>query len=505
MQDLFISISKYIFIILIAFFVYFSFLLMRDKNGKIAKSALAIQSMMMYLFHMVAFIVLFLSTNENTIIIFYGAQLVFFIIYRGMHDVFYGKKYSKGLMNNMCMLLAISFVMLTRLYYDKAVKQFFIICVASVVALIIPFIVKKYNELSNMTYFYCFAGIAFLSAVLIIGQISGGAKLSVSIAGFYFQPSEFVKILYVFFLAAFLNKSTVFKRVLISAFFAGFHVIILVLSRDLGSALIFFMVYVVMVYIATGKSRYLLAGGIGGSAAAMIGYKLFSHIRVRVQAFIDPWSFIETGGYQVAQSLFAIGTGGFFGLGLYKGMPKTIPIVEQDFMFSAISEELGGFFAIFLIMLCMSCFMYFIKSALKQSIMFYKLIGVGMSITYAVQTILTIGGAIKFIPSTGVTLPLVSYGGSSVLCTMITFAILQGLFIRAEEERMQNEELKNERNNMDKHNNDKKSNDKHKSNKQKAEKYNDMTNKSKKQNQIKKSKNYNHVIKQDNSKEIKLM
>ena len=503
MQDLFIGISKYIFIILIAFFVYFSFLLMRDKNGKVAKSALAIQSTMMYLFHLIAFIVLFLSTNENTIIIFYGAQLVFLIIYRGMHDVFYGKKYSKGLMNNMCMLLVIGFVMLTRLYYDKAVKQFFIVCATSVIALIIPYIVKKYNELSNLTYFYCFAGIAFLLAVLIIGQISGGAKLSVSIAGFYFQPSEFVKILYVFFLAAFLNKSTGFKRVLISAFFAGFHVIILVLSRDLGSALIFFMVYIVMIYIATGKSRYLFAGAIGGSMAAVIGYKLFSHIRIRVQAFLDPWSFIETGGYQVAQSLFAIGTGGFFGLGLYKGMPKTIPIVEQDFMFSAIAEELGGFFAIFLIILCMSCFMYFIKSALKQSIMFYKLIGVGMSITYAVQTILTIGGAIKFIPSTGVTLPLVSYGGSSVLCTIITFAILQGLFIRAEEERIKNEQEKNEIGNKDNQNNRKNSYKNIKKNSTNNEKNTVKSHRN--NNQNKKDKNYNHVIKNENKKEIKLM
>lgn len=439
MQNLFVGISKYLFIILMAFFVFFSFIIMRDRNGKSIKTALFIQSSMMYLFHLIAFAVIYLSTYENSIIIFYGAQLVFLIIFRGMYDVFYDKKYNKGLLNNMCMLLCIGFVMITRLYYDKAVKQFFIVCVASILALIIPYIIKKYNELANLTYFYCFAGIAFLAVVLIIGQMSGGAKLSVSIAGFSFQPSEFVKILYVFFLAAFLNKSTNFMHVILSAVFAGVHVIILVLSTDLGSALIFFMVYVVMIYIATGKSRYLAAGAVGGSLAAVAGYKLFSHIRVRVKAFLDPWSFIDTGGYQVAQSLFAIGTGGFFGLGLYKGLPTSVPLVEQDFMFSAISEELGGFFAISLIILCMSCFVYFIKSALKQSIMFYKLIGAGLSIAYAVQTILTIGGAIKFIPSTGVTLPLVSYGGSSVLCTMIMFAILQGLFIRAEEERLKKE------------------------------------------------------------------
>ena len=429
MQNLFIGISKYLFIILIAFFVFFSFIILRDRKNNAHKAALTIQSLMMYLFHLIAYIVIYLNTEDNTVILFYGAQLIFFIILKGLYDVFYDKAYNRGLLNNMCMLLCISFVMLTRLYYDKAVKQFVIVCMASVLSLIIPSVIRKYKNLANLTYIYCFAGIAFLAVVLVIGQITGGAKLSVSIAGFSFQPSEFVKILYVFFIAAFLNKSTKFSHILVSAVFAGLHVIILVLSTDLGSALIFFIVYVIMIYVATGKSRYLLAGITGGSLAAVIGYKLFRHIRVRVQAFIDPWSVIETGGYQVAQSLFAIGTGGFLGLGLYKGLPTSVPLVEQDFMFAAISEELGGFFAICLVFLCMSCFVYFIKSAMKQKVMFYRLIGLGLSVTYAIQTILTIGGAIKFIPSTGVTLPLVSYGGSSVLCTMVMFAVLQGLFI----------------------------------------------------------------------------
>ena len=132
------------------------------------------------------------------------------------------------------------------------------------------------------------------------------------------------------------------------------------------------------------------------------------------------------------------------GLGLYRGLPKSVPLVDQDFIFSAICEELGGFFGICLVLLCISCFMYFIKSALKQKDMFYKLLGLGFSITYAVQTILTIGGAIKFIPSTGVTLPLVSYGGSSVLCTMIIFAVLQGLFVVSskEEQKLEDERRK---------------------------------------------------------------
>lgn len=435
MENLFLGVSKYLFIILMAFFVLFSFIILADKNGKKNhKAALAVQSMMMYVFHLVAYIAIYINTKNNTVIIFYGAQVIFLVIFRGLHGVFYENEYHKGLLNDVCMFLCISFMMLTRLYYSKAIKQFLIVCFASILALIIPVIVRKYKNMANLTYIYCFAGIAFLAVVLVIGQMSGGAKLSVQIAGFSFQPSEFVKILYVLFIAALLNRSTKFLHILVSAVFAGFHVIILVLSTDLGSALIFFIVYVVMIFVATGQFRYLLAGISGGVVAAVIAYQLFSHIQTRVAAFLDPWSFIETGGYQVAQSLFAIGTGGFLGLGLYKGLPKAIPLVEQDFMFSAIAEELGGFFGICLIILYMSCFVCLIKISMKQKILFYKLTGVGLSITYAVQTILTIGGAIKFIPSTGVTLPLISYGGSSVLCTMILFAIFQGLEVHGKDE-----------------------------------------------------------------------
>lgn len=438
MENLFIGVSKYLFIILMAFFVFFSFIVISDgKNKRTHKAALMVQTMMMFVFHLIAYIVIYLNTKNNTVIIFYGAQVIFLVIFRGLHDVFYEKVYNKALLNNVCMFLCISFVMLTRLYYSKAIKQFFIVCASTIIALIIPVIIRHYKNLSKLTYIYCFAGIAFLAVVLVIGQITGGAKLSIQIASFSFQPSEFVKILYVFFIAALLNKSTSFIRVVMSALFAGLHVIILVLSTDLGSAFIFFIVYVVMIYVATCKIIYLFAGAAGGTLAAIIAYNLFSHIRVRVAAFLNPWSFIETGGYQVSQSLFAIGTGGFLGLGLYKGLPTSVPLVEQDFMFSAISEELGGFFGICLIFLYMSCFICLIKISMKQKVLFYKLVGVGLSITYAIQTILTIGGAIKFIPSTGVTLPLISYGGSSVLCTMITFAIFQGLATHSADEEAQ--------------------------------------------------------------------
>ena len=171
-------------------------------------------------------------------------------------------------------------------------------------------------------------------------------------------------------------------------------------------------------------------------AAAVAACGLFSHVQKRVAVWRNPWSDISGSGYQIAQSLFAVGTGGWFGMGLYQGMPKSIPVVEKDFMFAAISEELGGIFALCVIFICLGCFLQFMLIANKMQAMFYKMIAFGLGVVYITQVFLTIGGVVKFIPSTGVTLPFVSYGGSSILSTFIIFGVIQGLYIlkRNEEE-----------------------------------------------------------------------
>ena len=220
----------------------------------------------------------------------------------------------------------------------------------------------------------------------------------------------------------------------ITTVIAAVHVLILVASRDLGGALIFFVTYLLMLYVATRKIFYLAGGVLAGSIAAVVAYYLFAHVRVRVLAWSDPLSVIENEGFQICQSLFAIGTGGWFGMGLYQGMPEKIPVVEQDFMFSAISEEMGGIFALCLLMVCVSCFLMFLNVAMQMKEQFYKLVALGLGIVYGFQVFLTVGGVTKFIPSTGVTLPLVSYGGSSLLATMIVFAIIQGLYILRQDE-----------------------------------------------------------------------
>ena len=161
---------------------------------------------------------------------------------------------------------------------------------------------------------------------------------------------------------------------------------------------------------------------------------------MRVTAWRDPLSVYESSGYQVANALFAISTGGWFGMGLYGGSPESIPVVEEDFIFAAICEEMGVIFGICLILVCASLFMMFLNISLQMKNPFYKMIALGLGCVYGFQVFLTIGGVTKCIPSTGVTLPLVSYGGSSLLSTFIIFAIIQGLYMKQRDEVIGNED-----------------------------------------------------------------
>lgn len=295
-------------------------------------------------------------------------------------------------------------------------------------------IIRKVKVLSEWKLFYAIAGVVMLGVVIVVGRVTGGAMLNVAIGGFTLQPSELVKIIFVFFVAASLKEDTSFKNIVITTAVAAMHVLILVVSKDLGAALIIFAVYLVMLYVASRQPLYVLAGLLAGSGASVVAYKLFNHVRVRVLVWKDPFAIYNEGGYQVAQSLMAIGTGSWFGMGLFQGAADQIPVAESDFIFSAIAEEMGLIFALCLILVCVSVYMMFLNIAMQLRDSFYKLVALGLGTCYIFQTFLTVGGVTKFIPSTGVTLPLVSYGGTSVLSTIIMFAIIQGLYVLREDE-----------------------------------------------------------------------
>ena len=398
------------------------------------------QELFMFVFHFICYGVLFAKTLDTKIIFLYLAQVVFF----KMLIFVYSRVYvdcSRILMNHTCFLLLIGFVMLTRLSFDKAVKQFIIAAATSLIVLFIPYFMEKAVWLKKLKWIYGLLGLIFLSSVFVIGTSQNGATNWISLGhGIALQPSEFVKISFVFFIAAMLTKAPNFKTMLLTSIFAACHVIILIGEKDLGGALIYFVVYVFLCYVATGRGIYLF-GGIGaGTLAAKLAYMLFAHVRVRFIAWKDPWSVIEGSGYQITQSLFAIAAGSWLGKGLTQGRPNDIPIVESDFIFSAITEEFGILFAICLILIYLGVFIHFLKIAMDVRGRFYKLLAYGFSICFIFQVFLTIGGVTKFIPSTGVTLPLISYGGSSVASTLIIFAVMQGIFIIAYKEDDENEE-----------------------------------------------------------------
>ncbi|MCM1256603.1 MAG: FtsW/RodA/SpoVE family cell cycle protein [Roseburia sp.] len=428
------EISKYLMIVLFAVYTFLGFAVFRKKNNKERRENIfRRQNMLMILIHLDAFLVLYDETRNTKVLLFYGAQVVFFVIVISSYKMLYEKS-SQLLVNNMCMLMAIGFIILTRLSFDLAIRQFIIAVAAMILGLGIPFFIKKMWFLKSMTWLFALVGLAALSMVAVLGSTSGGAKLSYDVAGISLQFSEFVKIIFVFYVAGMLYSSKSFKQVVITTILAAAHVIVLVASKDLGGALIFFVVYLVMLYVATGQPLYFIGGLLAGSSASVIAYKLFAHVRVRVAAWQDPLSVINDDGYQVCQSLFAIGTGGWFGVGLYKGQPNKIPVVERDVIFSAISEEMGGIFALCLIMVCMSCFLMCLNIAMQLKDRYYKLVALGLGTIYGFQVFLTIGGVIKFIPSTGVTLPFVSYGGSSLFSSIVVFSIIQGLYILREQE-----------------------------------------------------------------------
>lgn len=444
MTNIIVELSKCLIILLMACYTFSCFSIFTKEYVEDEKRVLIMQNIVMFLMHFLAYMVMYLKMNEPKLMFFYAAQVVYFLAVILLYSLIY-PTVSKLIVNNMCMLISIGLIMITRLNYGSAVKQFIFAVLGSVFGLVVPVIIRKMKSLIDWTYIYAGVGLGALTLVAVFAATSGGAKLGFEIAGIGIQPSEFVKILFVFFVASSLKKSTEFKNVVVTTALAAAHVLILVLSTDLGAALIMFVVYLVMLYVATQQPLYAVAGVGAGSFAAVIGYKLFAHIKVRVAAWKDPFATYSDGGYQVAQSLFAIGTGSWFGMGLCQGSPDLIPVAETDFIFSAIAEELGVIFALCLILVCVSCYVMFLNIAMEIRNRFYKLIALGLGTCYIFQVFLTIGGVTKFIPSTGVTLPLVSYGGSSMLSTMIMFGIIQGLYIIREDEEEEIIEKKRER------------------------------------------------------------
>lgn len=315
--------------------------------------------------------------------------------------------------------------MLYRLDKATSIKQIIWFAVGVTTFILIVVILPDLKGFSKYRYLYMILTIVFMSMGTLFGKVLYGAKNWVTIGGFAFQPSEFGKLFLIAYLASSLKDYKNFKHLIEPAIIVMVSLGFMVLQRDLGSALMFFGISVTMLYMATSKIKYVATCfglfGIG----AFISYHLFDHVKLRFLIWKDPWPYATDKSFQVVQSLFAIASGGLLGVGLGKGFPEYIPVITTDFIFSIICEELGMLTGFAIIILYILLFYRCMRAALYADDKFSRLMTVGFSSMIACQTLVIVGGVINMIPLTGITLPLVSYGGSSMLSTFISLGIIQ--------------------------------------------------------------------------------
>ena len=246
MINIVVELSKYVILTLMIVYTVLCYYLVVGKHASDRKGLLRSQITLTFFLDFTAFLVIFLKTFDYKVVIFYAEMMVYFamilILYRRIY-----RNASMLLLNNMCMLLSVGFIMLCRLDIASANKQLLIVACGSAVALVIPVMIRKMKFLKDLTWLYAGLGVVLLGAVLVLAQTSYGAKLSLM----GIQPSEVIKLTFVFFMASLLAREVTFKKVVLATIVAGLHVGILVLSRDLGSAVVFFVAYLVLIYVST--------------------------------------------------------------------------------------------------------------------------------------------------------------------------------------------------------------------------------------------------------------
>jgi cell division protein FtsW (lipid II flippase) len=344
------------------------------------------------------------------------------------------------------MLNALGFVLIARIERaeggDFAAAQARWLVVGVVAFVITLWLIKDLRALQRYRYTALFVGVVLLLLPIlpVIGREVNGARLWLKIGPLNFQPAELAKIALVFFFAGYLTE----RRELLAAARAklgpfripearhfgpvllawGVSLMIMILEKDLGSSLLFFTVFVLMLWISTGRPIYLLTGLGMFAVGAFIAYQLFGHVQTRITIWFHAFDHIDDRGFQLVQSLFALATGGVWGTGLGLGRPDLIPSVRTDFIFSAVGEELGlaGTAAVLLTYALFTARGFGLATRCRDD--FSKLVVAGLVATFSVQTFIILGGVTRLIPLTGITLPFMSYGGSSLLSNFILVALL---------------------------------------------------------------------------------
>jgi cell division protein FtsW (lipid II flippase) len=342
------------------------------------------------------------------------------------------------------MLAAVGLLMVGRLEPELYGRQAIWIAVGGVALVAVVAVLPNVDWLARYKYTWAVGGAVLVLTTFVLGvDLNGsGMRLWLGAGGVYFQPSELYKVILVIFLAAYLAERR--ELIALTGWRVGplrlppvpyllpmlvvwlFALGLVVVQRDLGAALLFFGVFLALLYVATARLDYVLAGLGAFVVGGLLAYEAFSHVRDRVAIWLDPFAQAQERGYQIVQALYALGAGGVFGTGLGYGYPEYIPAVHTDFVIAAIGEELGllgslGVVALYLLLVYRG-----FRIALRAPDAYLQLLAVGLTTVLGLQALVILGGTTRLIPLTGVTLPFVSYGGSSLL---INFALV-GLLLR---------------------------------------------------------------------------
>ncbi len=322
-------------------------------------------------------------------------------------------------------LSVIGIVMIYRLNMATSIKQIIWFAIGVTGFILIVVVLPDLKSFSKYKYTYLIITIVFMGVATLFGREVNGSKNWIYVGSYGFQPSEFGKLFLVAYLASALKNYKDFKNLIEPGIVVMVCLGFMVLQKDLGSALIFFGIAITMLYIATSKFRYVATCFGLFIAGASISYKLFDHVRVRVLIWQNPWPYATTKSYQVVQSMISIASGGLTGSGLGLGHPEYVPVNTTDFIFAALCEELGILIGFGIIILYFLLFYRCMRAAVYEEDNFSRLLAVGYAAMIASQVLVIVGGVMNAIPLTGITLPLVSYGGSSMLITFFSLGIIQ--------------------------------------------------------------------------------
>lgn len=338
-------------------------------------------------------------------------------------------------------IMALGLVFVVRISPEAALRQFWWANIGLLIFYAVVWMLRDYRQLGRLRYLWGLFAVGLLLVTLLFGSTAGGATSWLHIGGIGIEPEEFVKLALLLFMATYLEENEELLRVgtvqwgrfslpdwrtlgpfmIMVVFVLG----ILAAQKSLGAALVFYLLFVLMFYVVTERALYLGISLPIFMLTGSLGYMLFKHVRVRVMVWMNPWQDPTGGGYQIAQSLFAIGGGRILGTGLGNGIgASTVPAASTDFIFSVIAEELGFAGAMAILVLFLIVVMRAFAVSLRAKDRFGQILAAGIGILLGTETLIILAGVTKLLPLTGIPLPWVSYGGSSLLVHFILLGVL---------------------------------------------------------------------------------